>query len=139
MCSSDLANLPLEKGIHKDHQVFGIACTKNRYVTKLPQPSQSFLEKYVKAYNEGKPITKVMVEYCYSYRKNSDGNNIGFPVHEPTILKINSKDNTITIKPIKDSWTREEVKQLIYKFATKCLNEKFDICTQTTQWIEENL
>ena len=28
-------------------------------------------------------------------------------------LKINSKDNTITIKKVKDSWTREEVDKLL--------------------------
>lgn len=105
----------------------------------LPQPSQSFVEKYVEEYNKGNVITEVLVEYGYSYRKNNDGENIGFKVHEPLMLKMNSKDNTITIRKAKDSWSREEVKQLFDKmFATDIIDanvKKVDF----DKWIEENL
>lgn len=52
-------------------------------------------------------------------------------------LKINPKDNTITIKEVKDSWNREEVIQLIKKFNKDCTGQpwyEFD-----DKWIEENL
>jgi hypothetical protein len=36
----------------------------------LPQPSQSFIEKYVERYNAGNPITDVMVEYYFTHETN---------------------------------------------------------------------
>lgn len=71
----------------------------------LPQPPQQFIEYFVFEYNKGNIITEVMVEY------NNDGKYFcGIKEQElkkPT-LKINP-DNTINIKPIKDSWSREEI------------------------------
>lgn len=63
-----------------------------RYKT-LPQPSQSFIEKYITEYNKGNVVTNVMVEY------EAIGNwrHAEF-VHTRDIPKINLKDNTITIK-----------------------------------------
>ncbi len=54
-------------------------------------------------------------------------------------LKINS-DNTINIKPIKDSWDLNEIKV----FAVKCFNagrqyQIDSIDTFNDKWIEENL
>ncbi len=120
----------------------------------LPQPPQSFIEEYIKLYNKGKQITEVMIEYeesaecdCY-YTKHCkstmlddkthcrDGENI------KQILKINSRDNTITIKPIKDSWNREEVINLL-----KDLNDQINKTScelaldldSMNKWIKENL
>lgn len=104
----------------------------------IPHPSQSFIEKFVEEYNKGNVITEVMVEYEYSYRKNDDGEDIGFPVHEPLVLKINPKDNTITIRKIKDSWSREEVIELLHKRMEYTFGEDYDKST-TDKWIEENL
>ena len=93
----------------------------------LPQPSQQFIEKYIEEFNKGNTITEVDVEYeknkLYPMIQN---NNIR--------LKINP-DNTINIKPTKDSWNREEVVNLLYKsrFHKNSSEEKFD------KWIEENL
>ncbi len=46
-------------------------------------------------------------------------------------------DNTINIKSVKDSWTREEVinivKKLNYHFGASMSTQKFD------KWIESNL
>lgn len=39
-------------------------------------------------------------------------------------LKVNQKDNTITIKPVKDSWNREEVRELIYEHTNFLLSGK---------------
>lgn len=116
----------------------------------LPQPSQGFIEKYIKEYNKGNIITDIIVEYeeilkcyrcgktepnCVNTSKNCIGSFGGFKQ-----LKI-SKDNTITIHSIKDSWSREEVESLLFN----CLNDQFAIegnksdIDNFNQWIEENL
>lgn len=79
----------------------------------LPQPSQQFIEKYIESYNKGEVITDVLVEYK-SYCKH--GNNCPSKgaydkQHLCNVdykIKVN-QDNTINIKQVKDSWTREEV------------------------------
>lgn len=77
----------------------------------LPQPSKEFLQAYIKAYNESKPITKVLVEmepigaYC----------NIEYL--SDFSIKVNSS-NEITIKKIKDSYTREEVNNILEEYRT---------------------
>ena len=69
----------------------------------LPQPSKQFIEKYIEEYNKGNVITDILVEYEIE-------TNALFKVYEsdPIKLKVNPKDNTITIKKVKDSWNREE-------------------------------
>jgi hypothetical protein len=101
----------------------------------LPQPSQGFIEKYVKMYTQGNPITEVLVEYQNRYEGETGPTRfLGcFP-------RINPKDNTITIHPVKDSWSREEVIELLRevhylekgfsKSQTKAILDK---------WIKENL
>ncbi len=78
---------------------------------RLPQPSQSFIDKYISEYNKGNQIVDVMVEYeefALHYQGNREPNDPSKLIK----LKVNLKDNTITIKRIKDSWTREEVEAL---------------------------
>ncbi len=100
----------------------------------LPQPSQQFIEKFVKCYNKGKIITDVLVEYeeivydtvPYSMKKK---------------LKINPKDNTITIKKLKDSRNREEIIELFKKHNLD-LNKNHNLSfiqDFTDKWIKENL
>lgn len=109
----------------------------------LPQPSESFRQKYVEKYNKGNKIREVMVEYYYDdievyknekIQKNTDN----------YIPKVNHKDNTITIKKVKDSWSKYEVieiankafeyaRGLQYKTSTRDFKSEFD------KWIEENL
>jgi len=77
----------------------------------LPQISQQFIEQYIEAYNRGEVITEVLVEYELDNINSilcqgecgicDDSCNIVFKV------KVN-QDNTINIKPVKDSWNREE-------------------------------
>lgn len=66
----------------------------------LPQPSQSFIKKYVEEYNKGNIISDVMVEYENHALKEYD---------KP---RVNPRGNTITIRKLKTSWTREEVEKL---------------------------
>jgi hypothetical protein len=77
--------------------------------TYFPEPSKSFIDVFVKEYNKGNIITEVMVEYedywigvCHSLDV----------AYRPKV----SKDNTITIKKVKDSWTKEEVKILFDRY-----------------------
>ena len=74
----------------------------------LPQPSQQFIQKYIEEYNEGNVITDVLVEY------ESLLNDMG--VIPYWCLKINPKDNTITIRKVKENYTKEELAQILEKF-----------------------
>ena len=67
----------------------------------LPQPSEQFIQKYIEEYNKGNIITDVLVEYEYLL------NDMG--VIPYWCLKINPKDNTITIRKVKENYTKEEV------------------------------
>lgn len=95
----------------------------------LPKPSQSFIERFMEKYNVGTPITHVMVEYV-----NLEPNEQGL------ILKI-AKDNTITIKPVKDSWTRKEHEKDLRDLAQLISNKhRFgDGVFDVDKWIEQNL
>lgn len=73
----------------------------------LPQPSKSFIQAYIKAYNEGKPITKVLIEYEIKNISDDEG---FFNLTER--IKINSS-NEITIKKVKNSYTQQEVDDLL--------------------------
>ena len=99
----------------------------NPVYEKLPQPSQQFIEQYIESYNKGKVITDVLVELKSSglHYFNED-------------LRINPKDNTITIKKLKDSWNREEVIELMKKY---CIDiHRYTINSNDfNKWIEENL
>lgn len=97
-------------------------------IFNLPQPSQSFIEYFVSEYNQGNIITEVMVEYLDSVI--IEGNQV-----VSAGLKL-SKDNTINIKPIKDSWNREEV----IKLFNKCNKDlRLLVAYRLPKWIEENL
>ena len=82
----------------------------------FPKLSQSFIEKYIEEYNKGNIITEVIVEYEDNGSEEWFGDNYeGEPVwNEKIEPKVNSKDNTITIKKVKDSWTKDEV--IIYHY-----------------------
>ena len=107
----------------------------------LPQPSQSFIEKFVEEYNKGNVITDVMVEY---HAELYDGTETTAQLSRR--LKINP-DNTINIKPIKDSWSISEVKQLCWQafIHHKCIDGKIEssivseLIDPFYDWLEENL
>lgn len=85
-----------------------------RTITKLPQPSQSFVEVFVKEYNKSNIITDVLVEYetkIIGYEPGVVGDIDIFG----DVLRLHSKENTITIKKVKDSWGREEVIEYMWK------------------------
>lgn len=107
------------------------------YITSLPQPSQSFIQKFVEEYNKGNVITEVMVEYEW----NKTDKKIRQVEIFDDVLKINPKDNTITIRKIKDSWNRAEQTDVIEKYL---LMKEPDVYQRTKRsdikkWIEQNL
>ena len=99
----------------------------------LPYPSQEFIEKYIEEYNKGREIKEVLVEYediIYNPEKDreyqsNDRINIE-DCDKQTRLKINPKDNTITIKIVKDCYTREEVDRLLDEQASKTTAEMLE-------------
>jgi hypothetical protein len=92
----------------------------------LPQMPESFIQAYIKAYNEGKPITEVALEMEW-YQPNQDQNYYR--------LKLRP-DNTVTIHQAK-MYTRGEVIKLITTFD---IQKGKDIETvELDKWIEDNL
>jgi hypothetical protein len=57
------------------------------------------------------------------------------------ILKTHPKDNTITIKKVKDSWSREEVRNLLDNLWDYIMDNKHNKTNSKDydKWIEENL
>lgn len=112
----------------------------------LPRPSNAFLEAYCKAKGE---IDEVLVE-CFPIYKSAFHGKIDCDF-EGIVDRYEVKkapDNTITIKPIKDSWNREEVEKLfiygiseiVAKLGYCCTSDKMkEINIATKTWLEENL
>ena len=77
----------------------------------LPQPSEEWIEYFISEWNAGRRIDFVLVEYEEKIR-NKFGEIVDFYIYKEDksteVLKVN-QDNTINIKPIKDSFSREEV------------------------------
>ena len=116
-------------------------------VILLPQPSQQFIEKYIEEYNKGNVITDVLIEYELISNEEYFGNTINPDDDVPYFderLKINSKDNTITIKKVKDSYSREEVIEFGNKVKEYCKDGWKEetlhrVFFEWDKWIEENL
>ena len=113
----------------------------------LPQPSQQFIEIYIEFYNKGNIITDVLVEYKRVFETIAKG-MIGHPEDDISWwnekLKINPKDNTITIKKLKDSWDREEMKKTLSKIvfdieAPNKIERIKEVQSFIDSWIEKNL
>ena len=89
----------------------------------LPQPSQSFIKEYC---DKG-GIDEVNVEYEHD-------DTVPYPKLR---LKVDSH-NTITIHPIKDSWTREEVEELLSDLSND-IDQQHYHNFDTNNWIKQNL
>lgn len=83
---------------------------RESYFNPLPQPSQQFIQKYIEEYNKGNIITDVLVEYEYLLDDRA--------VLPYWNLKVNTKDNTITIKKLKEVYTKEELCQVLEKYTS---------------------
>lgn len=99
----------------------------------LPQVDQSFISRYMSEYNKGNKIEKIEVEY-EKYDHDEEWSEIGGAYETcRERLKINP-DNTINIKPIKESWSREEVVEILHRFRKETYNGY-----SAQKWINQNL
>jgi hypothetical protein len=126
---------------------FAVIYCSSKCQKSLLQPSQQFIERFIESYNKGEVITDVLVEYLPSsitlqtYSGQEINDNL-----KALSLKVNPKDNTITIKELKDSWNREEViklcksAMLLYKNVPQGYPGLLKSLEVTeNKWIEENL
>lgn len=127
----------------------------------LPQISQQFIEQYITEYNKGNIISDVLVEYEYFVEEGeleilNDKYEIFYPKKGSMsfgnlseidkdndikkILQINP-DNTINIKTVKDSFSRDEVVELIDKAIRPRLHyvNKSDADKYIDNFIRQNL
>lgn len=104
---------------------------------KIPQIPQSFIQQFIEEYNNSVVISDVMVEYEEFIPNNGCNLNGGY--HSG--IKINSNDNTVVIKCIKDSWNRKEVEELIREFRSDILVKvnQGHVLNFTENWIEQHL
>lgn len=103
----------------------------NQLLSQIPQ---SFIGYFVEQYNRCNVITEVMVEY--------DCDHTRMPAKIIDVLKINP-DNTINIKPIKDSWNKEEVIKLMKRSIDRGIQLKKDYKVihkkdHIDKWVEKN-
>lgn len=84
----------------------------------LPNPSYSFIKKYC----ELDGIDEVMIEYENIQTTTKDQYAAGKSLNYIDKLKV-APDNTITIKPIKNNWTREELVEFAYRCAERFGNK----------------
>lgn len=89
----------------------------------IPQIPESFIKPYIDSYNNGKVIEDVLIEV-----------DINGDFHNDISLKTRS-DNTIIIHSIKQSYTRDEVIELLKQCAWGTHFENFNI----DKWINKNL
>lgn len=116
----------------------------------LPQPTDEFVKYYIEQYNKGNIITKVMVEYeqiseapkmafsHYTEEELKDFEDNPPKWIEKQVLKVND-DNTINIKSIKDTFSREEVEILIQKCFNHCISFGYNKNLNYKDWINNNL
>jgi hypothetical protein len=103
----------------------------------LPLLSYSFIKALREAYDRGEKITKILVEYDKANYDKWLANGAS-PVFDA--LKLD-KYNTITVKSVKDSYTREELIALFAQYEKDVYRlHKANITNiSTKKWLEENL
>ena len=96
---------------------------RKRVETKiyLPQPSSSFIKKFYEKYNLKNQIKEVMVEYVKMYRDmTGEHEAMMLTGREYDKLKINPKDNTITIKSVVNSYSEKELFENMQYYMEYC-------------------
>lgn len=105
---------------------------------RIPQIHQSFISLCIEEYNKENIIEEVEVEYedkGYPHYYTSAGGIGSARWIKDLRLKINP-DNTISIKPLKNSWNREEIVNLFEKFNNeKCIFPQKIL----NDWLKQNL
>lgn len=97
----------------------------------LPEPSHKFLEAFVENHNKGKSIIDVLIEYVKV--PNSVFVNV---IKAPYLTLKVDRDNTITIKPAKNLFTREELEALCSK---AFVDGRYGYHHDSDSWIKDNI
>lgn len=103
---------------------------------KLPQLNESFIQAFIKAYNEGKPITEVDLEMVATIPNNLPKDTSGKTVSFDAIYALKTRpDNTVIVHQSK-MYSRDEVIKLFGKFY-----KDHDIVSIVflNKWIKDNL
>ena len=124
----------------------GFAPFGGQDIYTLPQPSNDFINKHIEKYNKGEQIVDVLIEYEIleipekSFIINDEQQ---FITSMQSLIKVD-KNNTITIKPVKDGLKelclkdpelKKEVEALLYKATLDAVDNDFNFW----KWIEKNL
>lgn len=103
-----------------NHKRYGL--NWENHVRNLPQPSDSFIDSYIKAFNEGNPIKFVMVDWEEKgYWMNLESHSMAVKpewINTHDELKVD-KNNTITITRCKENYSAEEVNKILDSFAER--------------------
>jgi hypothetical protein len=115
----------------------GLAEYPMSYTPKsLPQPSDKFIESYIDAHNKGGNIERVLVEYELF---DEYGNIImGDLQRESDTVRLKLKNDNIVIKKVKDSWSKDEVCNLLNEYRVYTWKNG-STANDLIKWIEENL
>lgn len=111
---------------------------ENAWYNPLPRPSEEFINQYVEEYNKGNIITDVIVEYVDIGEELWDEYRDQPFWKEKIVPKVNPKDNTITIRKVKDTWTKDEVIDLIYKFRNNVSQSLYLNKLTISNWLDDN-
>lgn len=123
-------------------------------ILSLPEPSQEFIVEFITEWNQGNKIEEVMVKYEAYHGINTSITEInsisgdgsmnwqGRGDYRDFKLDINPTNNTITIKQIKNIYSREEVINIcknLNDLTNKMSNNLGLNSYAFNKWIENNL
>jgi len=97
------------KAVHQNIRYCHKIISSTDISLNLPFPSEDFILKFISKYNKNTPITEVIVEY--------EDYSVGVYENRQVNPKLKVKDNSITIKKVKDSFNLKEVRHLASNFA----------------------
>jgi hypothetical protein len=103
---------------------------------KLPTPSPSFVQKYIKKHNEGQTITSILVEYVGVGLMLSGGK----PVSITEVPNLSLAGN-LTIAKVKEQWNRDEVIKLCQDamvIGVRSQRENFSFNEKFLDFLDEN-
>lgn len=89
------------------------------FLKSIPQIPESFIKAYIKAYNEGNVIKEVELEMKTVRDVSMPDEALHYRGGWRDIITTNSSNEVQIIHSSKDSYTREEVTNLLFKFASE--------------------
>lgn len=104
----------------------------------FPRIGDDFIQVYIKAYNEGNPITEVMLEYeLLDYAEEMKTTSL-----TNEILKLRS-NGTVIISPVKEKmYSRNEMIQAAQDYALDCLKaavvDKYNSVPYYVEWFNKH-